>query len=219
MKHLLTFCLVIFLTGSIQAQEVFRTQTPGGWGSKAKGNNPGAYLEANLFTAFSGPVTIGSGENTIQFYSAEDISKFLPSSGTPRALDGAYINPAKQEIRNSLVSHTLALTLSLGFDAAIADFSESSLSLANQVVAMGTFEGMTVKMVLDEANKFLGGAESIYSASELTQALSRVNESYVDGQIQDTTYLKTTEKSVIMESQQQQLQTIEKEATLQFSRF
>ncbi len=218
MKNLLAVVLVVFFSVSIQAQEVFRTQTPGGWGSSPKGDNPGAYLEANLFNVFSGPVTIGYGENTIQFYSAEDISKFLPSSGTPSALDGAYINPTKQEVRNTLVSHTLALTISLAFDRAIADFSASSLSLANQVIAMGDFEGMTVQAVLDEANKYLGGVESAYSASQLTAALSRINESYVDGEIVDATYLKTTEKSIMMESEQQ-LQTIEKEATLQFSRF
>ncbi len=41
---------------------------------------------------------------------------------------------------------------------------------------------MTVQQILDEANSFLGGCGSTFTADELTTVLAAINESFVPGQ-------------------------------------
>ncbi|HTF30830.1 MAG TPA: hypothetical protein VK625_18375, partial [Flavitalea sp.] len=83
--------------------------------------------------------------------------------------------------KNTLLSHVVALTLSVAFDALDEDFGESTTNLADAVVTSGDFEGWTVAQVLAEGEQILGGCPSDYSASELTEVLSAINETYVDG--------------------------------------
>ncbi len=194
-NFIILFVLAGFMMTPALGQEIFRTQTIGGWGSNDKGQSPGAYLAENFEAAFADGIEIGYGDNTVLFTESVAIKKFLPASGTPAALDGSYIDPLKQEIRNTLVSQTLATTISIGLDRAITDFGESAYLLESLVASEGTFEGMMVKEILLEANKFLGGLESQYTAAELNAALTEINQSYVDGELTGSAYLMVTEKS------------------------
>ena len=190
----------------------------GGWGSSPSGSNPGAYLHANFDQVFSAGLVIGSGQNTLTFTSAEAITAYLPASGKSGALDGAYIDPVKRDVRNTLAAQAIALTISLSFDAAIKDYSASTLNLANLEVAVGTFEGMLVKEVLAEANKVLGGEESKYTATQLNEALSAMNESYVDGAYTGTGYLAVTAKTLSIKTttiEAVKVETIQKAETIQ----
>jgi len=83
-----------------------------------------------------------------------------------------------------LLGQLLALTLSLTFDGCDPGFGTSDLLLADLVVCSSSspFQGMTVQQVLDEANRFLGGCGSTFTADELTAALTAINESFVPGQ-------------------------------------
>jgi hypothetical protein len=83
--------------------------------------------------------------------------------------------------RNVLAGQLVALSLSLGFDSYDAGFGISNASLANAVFISGTFQGWTVGEVVAEANRSIGGCGSSYSAAQLNQALSTVNENYVGG--------------------------------------
>src|SRR5688572_32802239 len=57
-----------------------RTQTPGGWGSTPRGNNPGSYLHANFDDAFPGGLTIGcENGGSITVTSAQAITNLLPT--------------------------------------------------------------------------------------------------------------------------------------------
>jgi hypothetical protein len=155
-----------------------RTQTPGGWGAPASGNNPGAYRDANFAGAFPGGLTIGC-TNTLTLTSAAAVQAFLPSGGQPQALPaGNVVNPTSSY--GSLASHLVALTLSVGFDAYDPDFGGGG-SLADAVIITGMFTGWTVQELLDEANSFIGGCGSSYTASQLTSGLALVNENFVDG--------------------------------------
>ncbi len=230
MKQLLLVCfLVTFTLSSSFAQysdgendEAFRTQTIGGWGATPSGDNPGAYLHAHFDQVFSAGLVIGSGQNTLTFTSAEAITKYLPASGKSTALDGAYIDPLKAEVRNTLAAQAIATTISLAFDAAIKDYAASDLNLANMEVAVGTFEGMLVKEVLAEANKVLGGEESEFTAAQLNEALTEVNQSYVDGEYTGTGYLTVSAKTLSIKTvtldavkieaiQKESLQTLERQ--------
>ncbi len=174
---------MVLLAVSVNAQDILRTQTPGGWGASPKGNNPGMFLQNNFDAVFGAEgIIIGSGGNTMTFTSAEAIKNFLPSGGTPTAIEGTYIDPTV-EIRNTLSGHLLALTITIGFDRAIEDFGQCPMLLETLEAGIGDLAGMTVAQILEEGNRVLGGETSVYTASQLTSALSLINENYVDGEI------------------------------------
>lgn len=155
-----------------------RTQTPGGWGAKPNGNNPGTYLHANFDDAFPDGLQVGC-DYTIDLTSAQAITDYLPAGGTPAALTQDYTDTGIPG--NSLAHHVVALKLSVTFDAHDPDFGEANSALADAVVTTGDFAGWTVAQVLAEAEKVLGGCESEYEPSELTEVLEKINEAFTDG--------------------------------------
>jgi len=176
------FCICLFaLAGT--AQDCWRTQTIGGWGNSPRGNNPGAYLHQNFELLIdAGEVAIGYDDNMLIFTDAQAITDFLPSTGKAAALEGGLqINPERRDIRNTFASQVLALTITLTFDRTIADYSESNVYFGSLVVTEGTFEGKSVAYILNMANRALAGEDVPYSISELNEIVSKINESYVDG--------------------------------------
>jgi Secretion system C-terminal sorting domain/SprB repeat len=169
------------VTMVLQSCQGFTTITQGGYGAKCSGNNWGCYLKNNFAAAFPSGLTVGSGTRLLRFTSASAIQAFLPSSTTPRALNvGTMINPTNY--KNVLAGQTVALTLSLGFDAN-ANFSSSSIPLGSLIVTNGTFSGMTVNQLLSIANTILGGGSSPYTASQINDAIDRVNRNYDNGTV------------------------------------
>jgi len=203
LKHLTTMNKLIFtitlalffITASINAQSVppppsggncdvmdgFRTQTIGGWGATPSGNNPGTYLHANFNTAFPMGLTVGTGANKIVFSSAQAITEYLPAGGRPTVINNMYINPATRELKNTLVSQLVALTLSLRFDKIDPNFSKSSTSLDKLVMASGLFRGKSVAQMLTLANAVLAGTNTSCTPQEITTVITSINESFVDG--------------------------------------
>ena len=160
---------------------IYRTQTPGGWGAKAAGNNPGVYRDANFKYAFPEGLIVGDlGNNSIILTSAAAIEKLLPTGGKPAVLTNKYTDP--DAIKNVLVGHMVALKLSVGFDNYDKDFGKAEGSLAYLIVADGFgFDGMNIKDILTEADLLLGGGSSSYSPSQMTEILTKINEYFVDG--------------------------------------
>lgn len=159
----------------------YRTQTPGGWGAPANGNNPGSYRDMYFEKAFPTGLIVG-GDYTLKLESASDVEAFLPSGGKAMALSSNYINPTSKQLKNVFASHIVALTLSVAFDDNDEGFSMASGYLGDLAFAAGTFEGMTVREVLEIANIVLGGGSTSYSLKDLHSAISAVNEYYVDGE-------------------------------------
>lgn len=159
----------------------FRTQTQGGWGATPQGNNPGAYLHTNFSTAFPNGVVVGCSTYTITLTTAQDVTNFLTQGGTPAVLTQSYLNPLT--INNVLAGQLVSLTISVGFDAAIPNFSSSSTPLSSLVITSGTFTGWTVAQLLAEANKVLGGCPSIYTASQINTALDMINNNFDNGTV------------------------------------
>lgn len=161
--------------------EGFKTITQGGYGAKCSGNNWGCYLVNNFASKFPNGLTIGSGSRLLKLTSAAAVQAFLPSGTTPRALNsGTLINPTSKTYSNVLAGQAVALTLSLSFDTN-SNFSPSSIPLGSLVVVSGPFAGKTVDELLYIANVILGGGSSIYTASQINDALDAVNRNYDNG--------------------------------------
>lgn len=155
-----------------------RTQTMGGWGAPANGNNPGVYRDMHFDAAFPDGLQIGC-THTLTLTTAEAVEDLLPSGGQPAMLTESMTDPGNYN--NTLAGQLVALTLSVGFDAYDPDFGMSSSMLADATLNNGMFQGWTVQQLLDEANSFIGGCGSSFSASQLSDALAMVNENFVDG--------------------------------------
>lgn len=156
----------------------FRTQTQGGWGSNPNGNNPGAYLQSNFGTAFPNGLVVGCN-NTITLTSAQAVARCLPEGGPPRALTQNFIDPTNTG--SVLSGQVIALGVSLGLDDAIPSYSSSVIALRDLQVASGPFAGFTVGDLYDLANEVLGGCNTTVSASQLNNAISSINQNFVDG--------------------------------------
>ena len=158
----------------------FRTQTQGGWGTSGNGGNPGAYRNAYFATAFPNGLQIGC-TNKLRLTSSTAVQAFLPSGTSARQLNpGTLVNPGSS-YRNVLAGQLVALTLSVGFDAVDHSFGQSTMALGNAIIQSGPFQGWTVQSLLNEANRFIGGCGSSYTAAQLNSALSMANECFVDG--------------------------------------
>jgi hypothetical protein len=166
----------------------FRTQTPGGWGAPANGNNPGMFRDANFDLAFPNTLVVGC-ETTLTLTSPSDVESFLPSGGTPSILFENLTNPAGYG--NSLAGHLVAITLTLGFDELFEGFGESEQLLKNQIFIGGPFNGWRIEDIVITANEVFGGCNTTYSPSQMVETLSSINENYVDGEIDNGDVLCT----------------------------
>lgn len=160
---------------------IYRTQTPGGWGAQAAGNNPGAYRDANFAGAFPDGLLVGDLDKFhILLTSAKAVETLLPTGGKPAVLTKSYKDP--KGIKNVLVGHMVALKLSVGFDNYDKDFGKADGYLKCLIIADGFgFDGMSIDEILKEANLVLGGTSSSYSPSKMTDILTKINEYFVDG--------------------------------------
>jgi hypothetical protein len=156
----------------------FRTQTQGGWGAVPHGNNPGTYLHANFAGAFPNGLTVGCNDSLL-FTSAQAITDYLPDGGPAAVLTQSYVNPTN--LKNVLAAQTVTLKLSVQFDIYDPNFGGSSTSLGNLIISSGTFAGMSVKDILAEANKVLGGCASIYTPTQMVDVITSINENFDDG--------------------------------------
>ncbi|MDE3142909.1 MAG: hypothetical protein KGL19_02060, partial [Bacteroidota bacterium] len=191
MKKILPFLTLVVLfafsniAGNAQCGSVcsgLTTYTQGGWGSAPHGDNPGTILSNNFAAVYPSGVTIGcNGGYTFRFTSASAIDNFLPQGGTPGSIHSSATNPTGSY--SVLAGQILAATINIDFDRYNPSGykTNNAASLANLTFKEGTFNGKTVQFVLDEANKVLGGLSSSYSASDLNDALTTVNENYDGG--------------------------------------
>ena len=159
----------------------FRTQTQGGWGANPNGQNPGTYLYANFDSAFPDGLTIGC-DFKITLTTADAITRFLPQGGGPLALSMDYTDPTDSGI-STLAGQLTAAMLSVGFDLYDPDFGAADEELGALAISSGTFAGWSVNQLIAEANLGLGGCATIYNLSDINDALSGINESFVDGEM------------------------------------
>ena len=194
----------------------FRTQTQGGWGSVAKGDNPGVYRDENFDDAFPNGLTIGNidfdnalcmstignvGDYYAHFESSEAIEDFLPAKGTPAIFSHFYDDNPLDTEAGILAGQVVALTLNVGFDNYDPNFSVNEGKLAdfyaNEVGSL--CEEMTAGEVLAEANLVLSGGSSEFSPSEINECVTEINERFVDGERAEITPSKSIWRSIVIE--------------------
>lgn len=156
----------------------YKTFGPGGYGSKPRGNNPAMYLKNNFSQAFPNGVQIGCN-NFVSFTTAQEIMNFLPQGTTTASLNYGAVMP--QNKLNVLAAQSLTLALNIGFDNFDPAFGNASGNLQDLVVSAGDFSGITVSQILDESNNVLGGCSSNYSALQILNMVSAINENFEDG--------------------------------------
>src|SRR5688572_14954650 len=127
-----------------------RTQTPGGWGATPRGNNPGSYLHANFEDAFPGGLTIGCADGSVTVTTAQAVTNLLPTGGKASTLSSEMVDPAS--VKNVLVGHLIALSLSSGFDLYDEAFGSSQTRLSDMIIGSGPFSGKTVGAFIQIAN-------------------------------------------------------------------
>jgi hypothetical protein len=126
-----------FTAGATDDCTGYRTQTPGGWGSKARGNNPGAYRDAHFNQAFPNGLVVGCEINTLTLTTSQAVEIFLPCGGTAAAITQDYTNPGC--ISNVFAGHLVAATLSVYFDLNDEGFSQAEGNLGDLEIAYGPF--------------------------------------------------------------------------------
>lgn len=169
-------------SGQVPRPGEFRSQTPGGWGAPASGNNPGAYRDAHFDAAFPDGLTIGCVEgHQATFTSAKAIETFLPYGGSPGILERDFVDPSDATSAGVFAGHLVAATLAAGFDGYDEAFGTSDTSLGDLVAKEGACQGMTVKQILAAANAVIGGCDSTRSPEQLKSCVAAINENFVDG--------------------------------------
>jgi len=163
----------------------YMTYTPGGWGAPPAGDNVGVYLRDNFTSTFPDGIilgVLGSGKFVL-FTGAQAITDYLPSGGIPSVLTMSYLDPESKDLKNELVNQLLAAKLNVGFDLYNPDFATAIDNLENLLLnfSVSSLHEKTVKEIISIADKVLSGLELNYSCSEVTEALSKINENFVDG--------------------------------------
>jgi len=175
------------ISGPKREDFVTFTYTPGGWGAKPRGENPGTVLHNNFDSVYpvppfpappNGPLVIG-GDYTITFTGAQAITDYLPAGGPPKVLTKNHTDPTKKTEAGEFASQVLALQLNV-------DFSNAGIlpnGLANWVLDSGPLAGKTVAEVLALANTVLGGDTSALPAGlsvpGLSDVVTYINEKFV----------------------------------------
>lgn len=166
-----------------KSDEQLKTLTQDEWAAAPNGTNAGTYLDTNFSSAFFNGLTIGipNQGNYLTLTSANAVRNFLPQTGSPTFLAGAYIDPAGQY--SSLWGQLITAELNMGFDSYDPNFAASSLyQLADAKFATGVFAGKSVQDVILLANTILStGDTSVYSLNDLEVALTIINNNYRDG--------------------------------------
>ena len=179
----------------------FRTQSQGGWGTVAHGDNPGAYRDANFSAAFPHGVTIGTSTGyTAYFASGTHVEKFLPAGGKPAALLKNHVNPIFTEA-GVLAGQVLALALNIGFDDFDLDFGLSGKSLADHYAngPLSPCADMTVGEVLAAANLILSGRAGALTPAEVSDCATEINEKFVDGARREVSPAEPIERMITVE--------------------
>ena len=166
-----------------------RTQTPGGWGARAQGNNPAAYRNAHFAACFPNGLILGDQEgidgdrcHALVLTTSAKVERFLPNGGGAAALTCDELNPASSR-SGSLSNHLAAAMLSVGFDRCNPDFGRSDVGLGDFVVSdrQSPCYGWTVDQVITEGNLVISGCGGRLRPTDIAGCLALVNENFVDG--------------------------------------
>ncbi|WP_226065731.1 T9SS type A sorting domain-containing protein [Kaistella polysaccharea] len=201
-QQLFSLILLLFLISTNFSAQTNNCQgytlTQGGWGAPNLDNPHVSYLYGSFAGAFPEGLSLGCETGyKLQLTSPAAVTDFLPSGGTPSALDSNYTNPGST-YSNTLAGQLISVMLAVGFDNYDTNFSSPTIPLGEYIFTSGAFEGMTVNQFLVLANNFMGGCGvSAYSATQFNQAATAINENYDEGN-RDLGYLKCCALQIVV---------------------
>lgn len=178
----------------------FCSQTQGGWGSGAAGNNTGTLRDTYFNSVFPSGVCVGDGDCidadavwALLLQSSQAVEDYLPAGSTASTLTADQTDP---EVTSAGVfgGQLVAATLNVGFDEAgigkctlsgTCDFAHAPGTLGTLIYGSCVatpLQGLSVNDVIALANTAIsgGGLPPGVSISDLNDALSALNEEFVD---------------------------------------
>jgi hypothetical protein len=185
----------------------FCSQTQGGWGSEAAGNNTGALRDANFDAIFPDGLCVGDnwdsffdnasctdgagGGHSLYLSSSQAVEDLLPTGGTAAALTADQTDPLVTSA-GVFAGQLVAATLNVAFDLAGVGKSTPQRTpppylgdLVYGDCVAAELQGLSVNDVIELANIAIsgGGTPAGVSISDLNDALSSLNEEFVDCEI------------------------------------
>jgi choice-of-anchor A domain-containing protein/uncharacterized repeat protein (TIGR01451 family) len=158
----------------------FITFTQGGWSSPPN-SQPGEIRDQYFDLVFPDNLVIGSNF-TLTLTSANAVMLFLPQGGTPYKFTENYINPQINTSAGLFGGQLTAAMLNYHFNLEGYLGSNPYFNLGQLVIVSGPFAGKTVVQLLVIARHAIGGEETLYTYSQISDALASVNENFNDGQ-------------------------------------
>ena len=142
-------------------------------------------MDANFDAVFPDGVAVGCDDLSLRFTSSEAVDTYLPCTGSAEdlVLTHSGDNPTENAIdptcwNNALVSHLLTAKLNVAFDNALEDFSPSSISFGDLLVASGAFEGKSVDEVIQISDEVLGNCSNDFTPSQCRSILRDINKNF-----------------------------------------
>ena len=128
---------------------------------------------------FPAGVEVGCNSE-IRMETAKEVLEMFSQGGDPRTLDRNYHNESDL-IKNDFANELCALAVTIAFDERVPGFCPSDEKIISLEVSQGAFKGWTIAEVFNEANTVLGGCTSNYSAFQMAEVLSRINNNFHAG--------------------------------------
>jgi len=136
-------------------------------------------MHANFTRVFPNGITLGCNERKIKFTTAQAVTNWLPAGTNNYELpEGTLTNPSNSTFNSNLVAQLLSVRLSVSFDSADVNFASGTNTLGDMYYLDAPFTGKTVKQIIEEANRLIGGCNSSYSRTQLQVALENINLNY-----------------------------------------
>jgi choice-of-anchor A domain-containing protein/uncharacterized repeat protein (TIGR01451 family) len=158
----------------------FRTFTQGGW-SSASNSEPGQIRDQYFDLVFPADLIVG-GNFTLTLTAANAVMSFLPQGGTPYKFTENYIDPVTNTSAGVFGGQLVAAMMNYHYNLAGYLGINSDYTLGELIIVYGPFTGKTVAQLLTIANIAIGGGETEYTYSQISDALTLLNQNFNDGQ-------------------------------------
>lgn len=163
----------------------YQTFTQESWGAPTAPGNGGTLLKNRFDFVYPGGLEVGlSGPigSSMVFLSAAAVRDYLPASGAPASLNIDLVEPTSTAA-GAYGGSVLALQLNVDFadsgDLFVSTPAFGDLRLVGTPYA--AFNGLSVRELLRQSNRILGGALTPVSYDDLFFLAEDLNRAFVDG--------------------------------------
>jgi hypothetical protein len=170
-------CQVVVLDCAIDDLGRLPQTIPQDQWAKSVAEEPTRLVHRHFKRLFPKGIILGCSDH-LSFPTAELALSAMPSEGPAQVLETTQESGFHGS--NRLVGELLSLTIMIGLDETMLEFTPHSAPLKRLVVATGAFEGWTVDEVAREANSILGGCTSNFTADQIYEVVREINLSFAN---------------------------------------